>query len=495
MFDFDYYISYSPSDNQASDGGKGWVTNFQKFIEILITQLLGEKPRVLFLPNGEKPQQSQLAACGVMVSIYSPDYVSSTSCLEDLDAYAQLSTQSGLELKSRFFKVVKYPLISVDEPGRTRGLINYDLFAIDPASGQFEEIKDFLSRSADKDYWMRLADLAFDIFAAIRNNRPGGEKKAFWEKDVRYIYLAEVGPELAVSRSVIKRDLIRHGFTILPDETLPNQAAELEVVIKRDISRAELSLHMMADTPGRIIKDTQEGIVQFQNRIASEFFLAEHDPQNASQLSRVIWVDHNSKQSTLAFKKYIEGIRKDPELSVGAEVLEMPLEDFKAVLRERLDTNQKNAEIQKVAKTQSGKTMKSGKTSIYLIYDLMDEQPAKMLTQKLEEMQFDVVIPDFTHGFMEMRNSHLENLKNCDAFLIYKDQVNDRWIQMKALDTLKAPGLGRTKPLAPKCILHAKGKPVTAADLSAYSIMVLEETQEPTEQTLEPFLNQLSKKS
>lgn len=495
MFEYDYYISYSPVDNQAIAGGKGWVTNFQKFIEILISQLLGEKPKVLFLPNGEKPQQSQLASCGVMVSIISPDYIKSTSCLEDLDAFAQITSQAGMELKNRFFKVVKYPLINFDEPTRIKGLINYDLFAIDPATGQFEEITEFLTKNADKDYWMRLADLAFDIFAAIRNHRPGSNQKSFWEKENRYIYLAEVGPELAVARSVIKRDLIRNGFTILPDETLPAQPAELEVVIKRDIGRSELSLHMMAETPGRMIKDTQEGIVQFQNRVAAEFYLAEFDPEKASTLNRVIWLDHSAKPSTMSFKKYIEGIRKDPELSVGAEVLEMPLEDFKAVLRERLASNVRKTEAHQARKNQGGKTMNTGKTSIYLIYDLIDEQPAREISQKLEQMQFDVVVPDFSHGFTEMRNSHLENLKNCDAFLIYKDKVNDRWIQMKALDALKAPGLGRTKPMAPKCIFHAKGKPILAADLSSYSILVLEEEGSGSLGSLEPFLNQLSNKS
>lgn len=488
-FDYDFYISFAPADN-APEGknGKGWVTNFQKFTEILIAQLLGHKPRFLFIPTGEKPTEDQLARCAAVIGVVSPEYIQHMPSLEDLDTYYDLTVQSGLEFRSRFFKVVKYPVSTMEEPTRVQGLLSYALYAENSRTGEVEVVRDFLSAESQKEYWMKLADLAYDLFEVVKSNRPGSSAFPLLDHK-KYVYLAETSTDALVSRAVIKREILRLGYHILPEEPLPGSAKEAEVMMRRKMALAHLIVHVVGNGPGRTLRDNDMGMVVFQNAIggalAAETAQAGTDTED---LKRVIWISDNAQPVDSKFKKYLESLKKDPEQSIGAEVMELPLEDFKMNLRERLERMEHHEQDQSRRK----EAMRDTQTkSVYLIFDKVDEEKANSLADLLSKTGLLVRKPNFEAGFTQMRSDHILHLCEADAFFIFKDKINDKWIQMKALDTLKAPGLGRSKGPALRCLLHMDTLPLNQAEIRQLELPVIGLSDTFSLSPLEPLLNRL----
>ncbi|MEB3313091.1 MAG: hypothetical protein VKL98_02985, partial [Cyanobacteriota bacterium] len=88
-FSRDLFISYAHLDNQVSpEGLEGWVSWFHRALEIRLSELLGEKPRIRrdekLQGNDDFPQTilEQFPQLALLVSILSPRYVRSPWCLQ-----------------------------------------------------------------------------------------------------------------------------------------------------------------------------------------------------------------------------------------------------------------------------------------------------------------------------------------------------------------------------------------------------------------------------
>jgi hypothetical protein len=61
------------------------------------------------------------------------------------------------------FKVLKTPVPLEKTPPELRGLIGYDFFRIDPDTGKVASLTKCLDPDAQRDFWIKLDDLAHDI--------------------------------------------------------------------------------------------------------------------------------------------------------------------------------------------------------------------------------------------------------------------------------------------------------------------------------------------
>ena len=87
------------------------------------------------------------------------------------------------------------------------------------------------------------------------------------------------------------------------------------------------------------------------------------------------------------------------------------------------------------------------------MHDKVDHKEVMPFIDLIEKSGFSVLMPAFDGELLELRQKHIENLRNLDGAIIYKGKVNDFWVRMKALDLLKAPGFGRKKPILAKAIV------------------------------------------
>jgi len=63
---------------------------------------------------------------------------------------------------------MKAPLSLPEQPPRLRDLIGYEMYQLDTETGLQKEYSDFFSQEAEKQYWMKLVDLAYDILIYMK---------------------------------------------------------------------------------------------------------------------------------------------------------------------------------------------------------------------------------------------------------------------------------------------------------------------------------------
>jgi len=440
MADIDVLITFAEKDNETEKKSEqGWVTQFRKFLELMLFQVLGTKPVIVIKSEFDTATAPAMDNASILVAVLTKDFAQSGRCLDLVETFYKNTSSSPV---NRVFKVLKSPLTLQEQPPRLRDSIGYDMYQLDAETGQMKEYADFFSQEAEKQYWMKLVDLAYDIHESLINLKAGdaksGELKNIYKR--KTIYLAETGHDLSVQRNIIKRELQRHGFIVLPNHTLPTRLDEIEKEVRKDLSDCSMSIHLIGNAYGEIPEGADRSIVDIQNKIASEVAVAKR--QTKGEFSRLIWIAQNLKNASDRQKAFIETIRRDTEAQEGAEILQNPLEDFKNIMREELvDSQDRNA-----AESTSSK-------SIYLVHDRVDLAEVGPIREVLEKSGFKVLIPAFEGELLEVRKKHIDNLRNFDGAIIYKGKVNDQWVRMKILDLLKAPGFGRNKPIQGKALV------------------------------------------
>ncbi|MBK7650988.1 MAG: DUF4062 domain-containing protein [Flammeovirgaceae bacterium] len=438
-FDIDVLITYAEKDNEAAQKNEqGWVSQFKKFLELMLLQVLGSKPNIILKSEFDTATAPSLNNAAILVAVLSKEFVQSGRCLDNVETFNKAASESKI---NRVFKVMKAPLTLIEQPPRLRDLLGYEMYQLDTETGLQKEYSDFFSQEAEKQYWMKLVDLAYDIHDALMILNEGNiksEVKNIYKR--KSIYLAETGHDLSVQRNIIKRELQRHGYIVLPKNTLPTKLSDVEQEVKRDLEECSLSIHLIGSAYGEIPEGSERSIVDIQNKISAEAALAKK--QSKQEFSRLIWISQNLKNASDKQKAFIDSIKRDTEVQEGAEILQTPLEDFKNIMRDELLESQER----RVADESGGK-------SIYLVHDKIDDTEVKPFREAIEKSGFKVLSPAFEGELLEVRKQHIDNLRNFDGAIIFKGKVNDQWVRMKVLDLLKAPGFGRKKPIQGKAIV------------------------------------------
>ncbi len=436
--EIDVLIIYSDKDNETIGGQSGWVTQFKKFLDLMLTQVLGSKPNILLKSEYDNMASPKLDNAATLVSILSPDFIQSGQCLDNLEAFYQAAEASGKN-HNRVFKVFKNPLSVQEQPPRLRELIGYEMYQLDSETGEVREYTDYFSSEAERQYWMKMVDLAYDIYDTLlqlKGTEVKGEVKNIYKR--KTIYLAETGHDLSVQRNIIKRELQRHGYIVTPVQTLPGNIHDIEKMVKRDLEEASLSIHLIGAAYGEIPDGSDRSIVDLQNWFAAE----KSQRVGKEHFTRLIWISPILLNASERQRAFIENLKRDTDAQEGAEILQTPLEDFKNIMREELlEANEKKA------------LEETGGKSVYLVHDRVDHQEVKPIIEAIERNGYKVLMPAFEGELLDLRQRHINNLRNFDTAIIYKGKVNDQWVRMKVLDLLKAPGFGRKKPIKGKAVL------------------------------------------
>jgi hypothetical protein len=354
------------------------------------------------------------------------------------------------------------------------------MYQLDSDTGEIREYTDYFSTEAERQYWMKMVDLAYDIYDTIihlKDESSKTEVKNIYKR--KTIFLAETGHDLSVQRNIIKRELQRHGYIVLPNQTLPGSLGELEKVVQRDLAESNLSIHLIGSAYGEIPTGSDRSVVDIQNKIAAEKSVKAKETKE--DFTRLIWISPTLNNASEKQKGFIENIKRDVEAQEGAEILQTPLEDFKNIMREEL--------------VESGERKASedpGGRSVYLMHDRVDVNDVKPIKDVLEKSGFRVLVPEFEGELLDVRKKHIDNLRSFDAAIIYKGKVNEQWVRMKALDLLKAPGFGRKKPIMGKAILTAPGSTMNMDSFRSQNLRVIENDPLRSAESLKSFIQEFN---
>jgi hypothetical protein len=479
-FDIDVLIVFAEKDNEASKNELGWVSQFKKFLELMLNQVLGEKSKIMLKAEYDSMTAPQLKNVGVLVSVLSKDFIQSGTCLDYVETFLK-GIESARKSRHRVFKVFKSPLGAQEQPPRLRDLIGYDMFQLDADSGEVREYTDYFSSEAERQYWMKMVDLAYDIFDTLIQLRDESasatEVKNIYKR--KTIYLAETGHDLSVQRNIIKRELQRHGYIVLPNQTLPGNLADLEKIVQRDLSESNLSIHLIGSAYGEIPAGSDRSVVDIQNRLAAEKSI--RIKESKEDFTRLIWISPVLNNASERQKGFIENIKRDIEAQEGAEILQTPLEDFKNIMREEL-----------VESAERKASDDPGGRSVYLMHDRVDVNDVKPIREVLEKNGFRVLIPEFEGELLDVRKKHIDNLRTFDAAIIYKGKVNEQWVRMKALDLLKAPGFGRKKPIIGKAILTTPGSTLNVESFRSQNLRIIESEPSRSAESIKSLIQEFN---
>lgn len=433
-FKIDVLINYAEADNQVSNEmDEGWVSTFKHFLELMLEQVLGEKPNIVLKSESDTLSGANLKEVATLITILSSEFTSSGKCLDNLEGFAKLTADSD---SNRIFKVFRNPITPEQQPEKIRGLTGYRMYRMDIDTGRAMDFKDYFDHEATGTYWMNIVDIAFDIHETllILDNSQTSIKNITKRKT---IFLAETSHDMLVQRNIIKRELQRHGYKILPAHPLPRVFNTLDKTVKDLLSKSDISVHLIGAAYGEIPDGSDLSVVDIQNKLAIDRTAGDNN------FDRMVWITPHLRSASEKQITFIENIKRDSDVASNTEILQTPLEDFKNIMRADII----EGGLDKKKKLNTFEDNSNGKMSIYLIHDKIDSADADHLKSLLEQKGYNVLLPAFKGELLDVRQQHINNLRMFDGALIYHKQVNPQWVRMKVLDLLKAPGFGRKKPM------------------------------------------------
>ena len=169
----DVYFSYAEADNlPLVEGRMGWVGSLQRALELRLGQFMGNECRVWWDPKllGNDTLADAhlevLQCAAAFVVVVSPRYVNSQWARQELAEFLNAAKkQAGVKLqdKSRVFKVLKTPVPLMNQPPELQPLIGYEFFKVDPETQRVRELDEVFGPEAQREFWIKLDDLAHDI--------------------------------------------------------------------------------------------------------------------------------------------------------------------------------------------------------------------------------------------------------------------------------------------------------------------------------------------
>jgi hypothetical protein len=444
-FEGDAFISYAHMDNvELVEGHRGWVSNLHRALEVRVGQLLGKQPHIWRDPKlqgndfFEDTLVEKLQRVAALVPVISPRYVKSEWTRKELDEFWKAAREQGgvrFEDKVRVFKVLKTPVPLEMHPPELQPLLGYEFFKVDPETGRVRELDEIFGPEAQRDFWLKLDDLAHDICCLLeivqKHEGPGGGQTGSQRAP---IFLAETTSDLVEQRETIRRDLQQRGYTVLPARSLAPVALELRNALRADLAHCQMSIHLIGKNYGLVPEGSVESVLEIQNDLAIE-------RHAQGEFARLLWIPPGLQVDDDRQRKVIERLRMDPRTINGADLLETFLEDLKTVIHDRLRRAEKPRQ-----QTQTSAAAGENLCRVYLICDQRDFELTSAWADFLFERRVEVVRPVFEGDEAEIRDYHEENLRTCDGALIFYGAANECWLRRKLRELQKSAGYGRTKP-------------------------------------------------
>src|SRR5262245_28707633 len=207
-FEADAFISYAHLDNiELVQGHKGWVANLQRALAVRVAQKLGKEARVWWdakLQGNDVFDTTlveRLRRVAALVSVVSPRYVRSEWGLKEVHEFCRAAEEQGgvrVQDKARIFKVLKTDVPLAEQPPELQCMLGYEFYKVDPATGKVRELDEIFGADAERDFWLKLDDLAHDVCVllhALELVRPADDMAAAISmKGV--VYVAETTSDL-----------------------------------------------------------------------------------------------------------------------------------------------------------------------------------------------------------------------------------------------------------------------------------------------------------
>ncbi len=491
-FKNDIFISYAHIDNQAlTEEQKGWIDQLHTTLEKRLQELLGDKPRIwrdLKLQGNDifsETLAEQFSSAAILVSVLSPRYVNSKWCLKELQEFIKSAEQNqGLVIgdKARVFKVLKTLVPREQHPPEVQGMLGYEFYEVDKVTGKPQEFRKEFGAEAFQHFLATLDDLAWHIRLLLEAMKKNDSRHAAAKESssaLPAIYLAETTSDLKAERDRLKREFEHQGYAVLPDQALPLEAEAFSAAVRADLAKCKISVHLIGEKYGLIPEGETRAITFLQNELAA-------GRSGDAAFTRLIWLPPGLASPEPRQQEFIEFLKNDSAAQQGADLLQVPLEDLKTVMQDRLTAKPKTEQ-------NAAAFSPAARRRVYLMCDQVDFEATGALENYLFEQGLEVILSNCEGNETELREAHQTGLTICDAAVIYYGQAGDNWVRTKMLDLIKAPGYGREQPMLANLIyLSAPDTPMKQR-FRTHEAMVVKNFGPFSAAEVAPFLAALEK--
>jgi serine/threonine protein kinase len=444
----DVVITYSDLDDQPLMSGRpGWISQLHQNLQVRVAQLSGKQVAVVKHSDRsasvefETEVLKQIPNAKTVISVLSPPFSQSNGCHRIVESFWKSATASGkfeVNKRSRLLNVIKTPVAADALPPDLRalyiGLVPYEFFERDPQSGRLREFDEAFGNIALQRFHERVYDVAYDISEVLKylgdSVRTGVKRTA----NPKTIFLAATTSDLEPQRDHLRRELTELGHTVVPRQPLPLVASEVVAVVQRCLEEADIAIHFVGEHFGLVPEATELSVVALQNQVAARFC-------DNSSLKRLIWVPRGLQPRDERQTAFVRQLQTDPRTVTGAELIADTLENLKVLLRTRWDREQ--ADRDKSAQTPAT----GGAPRVYLICDQQDEAALEPLEDFFYAQGIEVSLPGFEAEESQVQQIHIQNLRDCDAVLIYYGAAGMHWVDFKLRDLQKAAGYRDSRPI------------------------------------------------
>ena len=481
-------ILHASADNYSDDNyQKGWAASLQHFLLIILGQMTNDPVEVVLKDERDDHSRETYTDRSILLPVFSKAFLERDTLVTGLKTYLSVRRTDGGLLegdRALIFKLFRYPVDIVQWLPEIKNFPDYNFYQTDLRSKEIRQYDRFFDNDLERNFWMKMVDLAYDIYQLLQEMGQNANQSNDLKGLGRAVYLAETGDDLIHQRDMIKRELIRHGYKVFPEHTLPLESEQLKNVMYRDLAFCEFVIHMIGEDYGKLLEDGDRSVVDQQNVIVTEYT---HAAQKENPLHKLIWLKPEQEHLTERQKIFIENLRSDAESLENAEVVQISIQELKNLIRYELAEA-----FEKQGANLSGRGGSHVDVeTVYLIYDQTDAPKCRDLAETLKTLGINVIFSDFEGDIIALRNIHQEKLVECDASIIYMGDSKQEWMQTKLLDILKSPGFGRTKPMKATAVVLDEDQQVTTPLITTSKALLLRKNGVGYQELLEPFLTKL----
>jgi len=295
------------------------------------------------------------------------------------------------------------------------------------------------------------------------------------------VFLADVSPAMEKYKENLISELKNYGCDII-ELTEPLSADNLTTVLEH----CNLAIHILSDDDFSVGKNKrgmeEEQLVLSVNHCVGRRLMAGFEEESFRVFA---WHPKPVSESIYEDEKLSAYLLRVQQME-EAELLRTTYEDFKSYLVRQI-------EIPKAYAPDVHYIKGDPNLSIFFVFDPIDKVQANYYMEFIKRRGFSVISPSLEGDIIRARQDYNNSLKLFDVAIIYAEKVAANWINMKLMDILKSPGMGRDKEILAKAVIIPSEK-IVHCPLIARGFDIIEPEINDFNGSLETYLKNLPAK-
>jgi len=205
---------------------------------------------------------------------------------------------------------------------------------------------------------------------------------------------------------------------------------------------------------------------------------------------RLVWLPPGIEPGDERQRDFINRLRSDHGWNENADLLETSIESLKTEIDDRLSA------FETLHKKERQATLGERQPArVYLICDRQDEVNVLPLRDFLFGKGFEVVLPLFDGEEAEVRLDHEDNLRSCDAAIIYHGLGHDLFLRRRLRELRKNPAATAAGGLRVSVVCMAPPMTTGKQSFRTLEALLVQQSGGFDPDAWQPFFSQLRAKS